>query len=229
MFLSSHHAVAPEPPSCAKHATPYIIPVERAARSVNISSGQERAWLRVLAAFRSQQRVRIVAIGGSAMLGNGCNQIHLPPNDCSYTARFARAVRCRYYGIVDEQLLPTTGGNGGGIVYENKARGGSTTASVLPQLGRLIQAADEEPPPDVVFIDFALNDAVERQDWSMISALDKTKGPDFNQTVVVSAVTESLFEYLTSKFPNTAFALVEGICLSRWHDPRWSQEDALAR
>ena len=227
VILSGHHVVAPELPSCATHETTHLLAVKRAAKSVSISSGQERAWLRVLAALRSQQRVHIVAIGGSTMLGNGCNQMNLQSYDCSYTARFARAVRCRYYGISDEKLLPTSGGNGGGILYENRARGGSTTASVLPQLGRLIQAADEEPEPDLVFIDFALNDACEVQDWYGTSSIGR--GSDVNQTVVVSAVTESLFEYVTLKFPNTAFVLVEGTCLSRWHDTRCSQEHAMAR
>ena len=66
-----HHAVAPEPSSCATHETTHLLAVKRAAKSVSISSGQERAWLRVLAIS--------AAIFGQNILFSALNLIDVVP------------------------------------------------------------------------------------------------------------------------------------------------------
>ena len=202
--------------------------ITESCKSQRLSISQEDAWRHVLAALEARQQVRIVAVGGSAMVGVGCNDGELVHQDCSYTARFARAMRCRHYGVHNERMLPTTWGRGEGIVYDNKAHGGSTTASALPQLRHLIQATDSDPAPDVVFIDFALNDAVESQDWKLHDLYhdDKTK---LNVTEVVFAATEALLEYLLRTFPRTALMFIEGECISTWKNMNyWGDVDKAA-
>jgi hypothetical protein len=252
--LPASSTTATKATTCKEHTTLHAAAAASAAKTVPLSLRQERAWLRVLSLLKAARPVEIVALGGSTMLGNGCEDREIRAQECSYTARFARALRCRYYGVANERALPTSAygaeaatsgsrsGSGGGvgmITYENRGRGGSTTASALPQLDKLVRAEDNAPPPDLVFLDFALNDAVESQDWGARVTSAKTHdeqqpgghdshggGSGLHETI--TAVTEALLKYLTETFPNTAFMLVEGTCVSMWYGGgehhSWSQQ-----
>lgn len=184
--------------------------ISTAAASTRISQPQAEAWRRLLGRLRAGSRVNFLALGGSVMLGNGCHQGNLHFADCSYSARIARALRCKYYGVPTSSPLESAGMDSVGLTYTNAARGGSTTASSLPQLRHIIQPL-ETAPPDFVLIDYALNDATEAQDWAAAPTLHHHLAGNYSADDIVYATTETLLRYLVRSYPSTAFALVEGV------------------
>ena len=144
---------------------------------------------------------------------------------CSYSARFARSL------------------GGANVTYRNRAMGGTTTAGVLPQLPLLLDspsaaAAGAESGggggPDLVVIDFSVNDRFEEQDWVERRG-SKKEAPGHRQPAAtgaaardaaaasaattvaekeakVFAATEALLRWLLRHRPSSALVLVEAYC-----------------
>ena len=167
--------------------------------------------------LEAREPVSVVAIGGSMMAGTNCDiKSPIQGRPCTYTARFARWLE-REYGYED------------GVRYENRAVGGTTTAGALPSLPHLISIADADRGlsllPDVVFIDFSVNDRAEAQDWidQHQAAPPATRhsasgGPTEarNATAEVRAATEAMLRYLLRDAPAVAVVLVEAACPIEW-------------
>jgi len=144
---------------------------------------------------------------------------------CSYSARFARDLEATYQG-------GGGGGGGGGgrggpvgVTYRNLAMGGTTTAGALPQLPLLLAGGDgpagratgRQAGPDLVLVDFSVNDRFEEQDWVEAavsragSSSDSSTGggggdgaAGFDAGAKVFAATEALLRHVLAAHPNTA-------------------------
>ena len=165
---------------------------------------------------------RPAAVGGNSGGGGGGGGSENPlfaGKACSYSARFARDLEATYQG---------GGGGGGGpvgVTYRNLAMGGTTTAGALPQLPLLLAGGDgpagratgRQAGPDLVLVDFSVNDRFEEQDWVEAavsragSSSDSSTGggggdgaAGFDAGAKVFAATEALLRHVLAAHPNTA-------------------------
>ena len=92
--------------------------------------------------------IHIVALGGSMVVGidTRCGKA------CAYPAYFARWLAARSAASVE---------------LENRAAGGMTSATALPVLGSLVRPLHGQNSPDLVLVDFGMNNA-----WSELTAAD---------------------------------------------------------
>jgi hypothetical protein len=240
--MASRAALGNIPLSCAEEGDlPISHPVLNSSSSpspLQLSEPQEQAWQglfrRLHHPARRRHPLRVVSIGGSLVVGMGCDDAcgH-SRRTCSYTSRFARWLAAEYRSTAR-------------VHFENRAVGGTTTAGALPQLPLLLQQpgaaqltatgdgteadgvdadagddADTLPDGDgdtnsggsagaavdVLIIDFAVNDRWERQDWSDAPCIGCHP-----KTAEIEAATEAMLRYLLREHPGTAVLLVESSC-----------------
>ncbi|EGB02193.1 hypothetical protein AURANDRAFT_69111, partial [Aureococcus anophagefferens] len=78
----------------------------------------------------------------------------------------------------------------------SRARGGTTTASTLPFLEYLLALdGDGGGAPDLVLVDFSVNDARESQDWTTDIDAETTAARPFGRGDRVFAATEALLRF----------------------------------
>lgn len=140
--------------------------VRAAAAAVSgISGSQERAYKKLYAKLKHQKQVKIVALGGSMLVGMGCRDLNVsawasgPSRACSYPDRFANLLHDAHYS---EE-------NGSNVFYVNRATGSTTTAAALPMMDSLLTTDVEAPTaehPDLLLIDYSVNDQDLEQDAS---------------------------------------------------------------
>ena len=92
----------------------------------------------------------LVALGDSLLAGMGCHEENrrLSWKRCSYPQRLVEqlnATSCTAFRLI------------------NRAVGGTTTAGALPQLPLLVSLDDTHRAPDLVLIDYSLNDQSQPQ------------------------------------------------------------------
>lgn len=100
------------------------------------------------------------------------------------------------------------------MTFHNRAQGGTTTAGALPQLSQFISKGGMEVP-DLVIIDFGVNDRFEEQDWANQATLDESSGNESNAGSKVFTATEALLRYILKSHPTTAVAFVDAFCEER--------------
>jgi hypothetical protein len=104
-------------------------------------------WVRLKSVVTSQPVTRILVVGGSETAGVQCEDGELKLKACAWPSRLARWLQTQF--------------NQTRIVVDNQASGGTTITAALPVLGTWLSSA-----PDVVLVDFIVNDAFEPQDKS---------------------------------------------------------------
>ena len=163
----------------------------------------------------------IIAIGGSMAAGIDCKDENLGTTgkQCSYSARFSGYLQKSYKNII----------------YHNRALGGTTTGSVLPQLNFVLTGHASNDPaavaPALVIIDFSVNDRWEEQDWAepKRSKRETNISADVlsNKESKVFAATEILLRHVLLRYPMTSILLVEGFCEPTSFSMRAHQKAAL--
>ena len=119
---------------------------------------------------------------------------------CSYPARFSRWLAETYYGADASKLK-----------FINRALGGTTTAGALPQLSQLISQGGVEIP-DLVIVDYGVNDRFEEQDWLDHGTYRKDVSIGNSAGDKVFAATEALLRYVLKTHPTAAIAMADGFC-----------------
>ena len=192
--------------------------------ATSASRAQLRAWSRL---FEEVGNRTVIALGDSLLGGMGCSERGQSETQCAYPARLGRALSCRMASNSSIRVI-------------NRAVGGTTTAGALPQLPLLAGVSGDPDQtgaaaPDVVLIDYSLNDQSQRQDWTTASAgapgQPSADAPSPSKssfwwarewarrssgaaTAEVGAATESMLRYLLTALPNSALWLVESSCSS---------------
>ena len=119
------------------------------AADQRICRAQRRAYASLFRkASIPDKTIHIVALGGSMVVGidTRCGKA------CAYPAYFARWLAARSAASVE---------------LENRAAGGMTSATALPVLGSLVRPLHGQNSPDLVLVDFGMNNA-----WSELTAAD---------------------------------------------------------
>ena len=190
--------------------------VRAAAAAVSgISGSQERAYKKLYAKLKHQKQVKIVALGGSMLVGMGCRDLNVsawasgPSRACSYPDRFANLLHDAHYS---EE-------NGSNVFYVNRATGGTTTAAALPMMDSLLTTDVEAPTaehPDLLLIDYSVNDQDLEQDAVHFGqdtrVTSATSG--FTKYDEVYAANEQMLRHLSARAPDTAILIVEGSCVA---------------
>lgn len=141
---------------------------------------------------RGEEAVMLV-LGGSMLAGIGCT-----PGSwtCAYPSRLAK-------------LWPTLEGrHAPKLRVISRARGGTTTASTLPFLEYLIALDESGPAPDLILVDFSVNDARESQDWTVDIDTEAAAAASFTRGDRVFAATESFLRFALRK-GSSALLVVE--------------------
>ena len=181
------------------------------ARASIYARSQERAYRKLDATLKLQKTVRIVALGGSMVAGMGCSDRNVsawasgPLRACSYPDRFANLLRDAHYSEA----------HGSNISYVNRATGGTTTAAALPMMDSLLTTDVEAPTveyPDLLLIDYSLNDEVDEQDV-VHGRVPTSATPIFSKYDQVYAANEQMLRHLSARAPEMAILIVEGSCL----------------
>jgi len=154
-----------------------------------------------------------MAVGGSMIVGMGCDDRNATPwassdvtsRACSYPDRFARMLRDAYYHRHEASNFS----------YINRAVGGTTTGAVLPMIESLVMMPPSAGYPDLLLIDFSVNDELEEQDWGTGFSPDAGEMLAFTRYDKVYAATELLLRHLTDRAPRMAILFIEGSCVTR--------------
>ena len=144
------------------------------AADQRICRAQRRAYASLFRkASIPDKTIHIVALGGSMVVGidTRCGKA------CAYPAYFARWLAARSAASVE---------------LENRAAGGMTSATALPVLGSLVRPLHGQNSPDLVLVDFGMNNA-----WSELTAAD------------VFGATEAQLRVLLMRFPEIAVAVIQ--------------------
>ena len=185
-----------------------------AAAVSGISGSQERAYKKLYEKLMHQKPVTIVALGGSMVVGMGCSNRNAsawasgPLRACSYPDRLANLLRGAYYSKE----------HGPNVSYFNRATGGMTTAAALPMMDSLLTTDMEAPTaeyPDLLLIDYSVNDEVDEQDVVYTEHAHvglATAG--FTKYDDVYAANEQMLRHLSARAPDTAILIVEGSCVA---------------
>lgn len=162
------------------------------------------SYWRLLERLEAGEKVRVAVLGGSEAAGTGCDDGTLRVAGCSWSARFVAWLR---------QAYPRAQ-----IGYENHGAGGTTTAGILPSLRPILEATGS-PVPDLILIDFLVNDAFEAQDWlagkggayanTEPTAMERQGHSRLN---IVQATTSILLSRLQERHPHAALLLYEPLC-----------------
>jgi hypothetical protein len=136
------------------------------------------------------------------MAGVDCSEpsAAIEGRQCAYPARFARWLGDTYYGDDISR-----------VKFQNRAQGGTTTAGALPQLALLISGGQGETP-DLVIVDFGVNDRFEEQDWLSHETSRRGVGDGDNAGAKVFAATEALLRYILKAHSTTAVVIVDAYC-----------------
>ena len=121
--------------------------------------------------------------------GNNCihgKRIHM---SCSYPRRFADWLQTQYPHV--------------SILEQNMAKGGSPTQGSLPELPILLSV---NQLPDIVLVDFSVNDAVQMDGGSCIKNDGGCKRQGVNPSIL--SATEHFLEELLLKLPVTSIVLL---------------------
>lgn len=183
--------------------------VRAAAAAVSgISGSQERAYKKLYAKLKHQKQVKIVALGGSMLVGMGCRDLNVsawasgPSRACSYPDRFANLLHDAHYS---EE-------NGSNVFYVNRATGGTTTAAALPMMDSLLTTDVEAPTaehPDLLLIDYSVNDQDLEQDAVHFGqdtrVTSATSG--FTKYDEVYAANEQMLRHLSARCQRRQFSL----------------------
>ena len=158
-----------------------------------LSHSQHNAFARL------QHNATVLAIGGSMTAGMGTSACVKHPH-CPTTNAWP-SLLCKHM-----RFPPPA----------NLAQGGVTTASSLPGLGDLLRTP--KTPPDLLLIDYGMNDAYDSGFYQLHSAVTNTTAPAQD---LIFAATEAMLRYLAIEVPNTAVLVVESQC--------WSEATAIGR
>jgi len=96
----------------------------------------------------------------------------------------------------------------------SRARGGTTTASTLPFLEYLLALDESGSAPDLILVDFSVNDARESQDWTVDIGKEAAAAASFTRGDRVFAATEAFLRFALRK-GSSALLLVE----SQYYEP----------
>lgn len=179
--------------------------------------GQKKAFAMAQRKLENDN-LSLVVIGGSLPAGTECHDPNtgLKGRSCSYGARFVRELE-RRSKVVN---------------FANRAVGGTTTGSAIPQLPFLLATTHEDDgsassyddAPDLLVIDYSVNDWQSVQDWSGdenevlvhgrggadLWTQDQMAADHLYQEV--KAATEVMVQYLLKRHPLTALWLVRVSC-----------------
>ena len=185
----------------------YPLTDEMMSRALHQGSQWARrpVW-RVMDRLASDQAVRVVVFGGSEAAGTGCDDGTLRYAGCSWSSRFVMWLRLAFPHAR--------------ITYENYAAGGTTTAGILPALRTILATG---PEPDLILVDFLVNDAFEAQDWlaSRGGAYANEEQEEImrkgghSRLEIVQAATAILLSRLREYAPSAATILFEPLCTVR--------------
>ena len=192
--------------------TELLSPAHAAAVALKqrISGAQLLAWERLerKRAASNSTALSIIQLGGSMAAGVDCVDDEFGVGKaCSYSARFARSMAM----VADAPI---------NITYHNRAMGGTTTAGVLPQLELLLTGGtslSRKASPDIILVDFSVNDRFEEQDWVDPKG-SKAPGRGDDKTAVaekeakVFAASEALLRYVLERHPLSCVVIVEAFC-----------------
>ena len=148
---------------------------------------------------RGEEAVMLV-LGGSMLAGIGCT-----PGwnwKCAYPSRLAKM-----WPTLEGQHAPK-------LRVISRARGGTTTASTLPFLEYLLALDESGSAPDLILVDFSVNDARESQDWTVDIGKEAAAAASFTRGDRVFAATEAFLRFALRK-GSSALLVVE----SQYYEP----------
>ena len=150
----------------------------------------------------------MLVLGGSMLAGIGCT-----PGSwtCAYPSRLAKM-----WPTLEGQHAPK-------LRVISRARGGTTTASTLPFLEYLLALDESGSAPDLILVDFSVNDACESQDWTVdigkeAAAATKCRG-GLSYTNAVYTMSQPKRAHRSSTTPPCARAMISSAsCATRRRD-----------
>jgi len=170
------------------------------------SGDQRRMWwstIDAVSGVNATSPFSMMVVGGSMAAGIGCHESRRYGKECAYSKRFFQWL---------QESVPE--GERAHMHFVNTAVGGTTTGGILPSIRMLMNSV--RPPPNLLLIDFSVNDAAEGQDWIKYRASISLDGVNAD----VLAATEQLIRYVREYHPSTNIVMVEGMCHTKWFHSR---------